>query len=394
MNPPVNRWIVLVLDGVGAGAAPDAAHYGDSRSNSLANTARAVGGLHLPNLAGLGFGHITPMEGVAAVREPGGSWGRMTPRSAGKDTIAGHWEMMGVHLAQALPLFPQGFPPEVLDPFIARTGRGVLANIPASGTEIIQVHGAEHQRSGKWIVYTSGDSVFQLAAHEETVPLPELYEACRIAREILQGEYAVGRVIARPFTGPVDGRYVRTENRRDYPLLPPTVTVLQLLIQSGLEVVSVGKIDDIFAKQGITRGSHTVSNRDSLEATLEFMKEDFSGLLFANLIEFDMIYGHRNDPKGYAEALEEVDSFVPALLRAARPGDALVFVSDHGVDPTTESTDHSREYSPLLVAGPAVRGGRDLGVRETFADLGATILENYGIPLLFPAQSFLPQITV
>lgn len=388
----IRRWIVIVLDGVGAGAAPDAGEYGDEGSNSLGNTARALGGISLPNFEKLGLGCVTPMQGVPCQPDARAAFGRMRPRAAGKDTIAGHWEMMGVTLAQAMPLFPQGFPPEVLDPFIERTGRGVLANIPASGTEIIQIWGDEHRRTGKWIVYTSGDSVFQLAAHEEVVPLDELYKACRVAREILSGPYAVGRVIARPFLGPRDGRYYRTENRHDFPLYPPSQTALDVLTEGGLEVVSVGKIDDIFARRGITRGKHTVGNQDSLEVTLRFMAEDFPGLLFVNLIEFDMIYGHRNDPRGYADALALVDSYIPALLKQSRPGDVIAFVSDHGVDPTTDSTDHSREYSPLLVTGKLLRKGVDLGARAGFADLGASILDSFKLPIPFPAQSFLPEL--
>jgi phosphopentomutase len=390
---PFQRWIVIVLDGVGAGAAPDAADYGDEGSNSLANTALAVGGLDMPGMASIGLGCITPILGVACAAAPTGAYGKMTPRSAGKDTIAGHWELMGVHLEQALPLFPNGFPPEVLEPFIQQTGRGVLANIPASGTEIIQVYGQEHIDTGKLIVYTSGDSVFQVAAHEEVVPLDELYRICEIARAQLRGQYAVGRVIARPFLGPdSSGKFYRTENRHDYPLLPATPTVLDLLTETGQTVISVGKIDDIFANRGITRGQHTLNNKQGLEATLAFMREDFSGLLFVNLIEFDMIYGHRNDSHGYAQALQLVDTYVPALQAAARPGDVLLFAADHGVDPTTPSTDHSREFSPLLVWGPRVQAGVNLGTRASFSDVGATILENFGIQQPFFGQSFLAQI--
>lgn len=391
-QPHFKRWIVIVLDGVGAGEAPDAARYGDEGSNSLANTARAVGGLSLPHMARLGVGHITPMLGVEAAAAPAGAYGRMTPRSAGKDTIAGHWELMGVHLEQPMPLFPNGFPPAVLEPFTRETGRGVLGNIPASGTQIIQELGAEHVATGKLIVYTSGDSCFQVAAHEEVVPLDELYRVCEIARRQLQGEYGVGRVIARPFLGPRDGIYYRTEHRKDYPLLPPSETVLETLTGAGLSVCSVGKIDDIFANRGITRGKHTVNNREGLAATLDFMRQDFTGLLFTNLIEFDMIYGHRNDPQGYAQALHLVDAAVPDLLAAARPDDVLLFVADHGVDPTTPSTDHSREYIPLLVFGPRVRPGVNLGVRASFSDVGASILENFGLEKTFFGASFLSDI--
>jgi phosphopentomutase len=389
---PFKRWIVIVLDGVGAGAAPDAADYGDVGTNSLGNTARVVGGLALPNMAQLGIGYITPMVGVERVANPSGAYGKMAPRSAGKDTIAGHWELMGVHLEQAMPLFPNGFPPEVLEPFSQASGRGVLGNIPASGTEIIQVLGKEHVETGKLIVYTSGDSCFQVAAHEEVVPLEELYHICEIARAQLRGKFAVGRVIARPFLGPKDGKFYRTEHRKDYPLLPATETVLESLIAAGYTVCSVGKIDDIFANRGISTGKHTVNNRDGLEATLNFMAQDFSGMIFTNLIEFDMIYGHRNDPHGYAQALQLVDSFVPTLQAAARPGDVLMFVADHGVDPTTPGTDHSRENIPLLVFGPKVRPGVDLGMRSSFSDAGATILENFGLEQTFFGKSFLGEI--
>jgi phosphopentomutase len=390
---PFKRFIVIVLDGVGAGEAPDAALYGDVGSNSLGNTARAVGGLDMPHMGRIGLGHLTPILGVEPAAAPSGAFGRMTPYSAGKDTIAGHWELMGVHLETALPLFPNGFPPEILEPFSVRTGRGVMGNIPASGTEIIQVYGQEQIDTGKWIVYTSGDSVFQIAANEEVIPLEELYRACEIAREQLRGKFAVGRVIARPFLGPnAEGKFYRTEHRHDYPLVPSTPTVLDDLTTAGYSVVSVGKIDDIFANRGITRGKHTLNNQGGLEATLEFMREDFEGLLFTNLIEFDMIYGHRNDAPGYAKALQLVDTYVPALESAARPGDAILFVADHGVDPTTPGTDHTREYSPLLVFGPGVRGGVDLGTRASFSDVGATILENFGLPQAFFGESFLKEI--
>jgi phosphopentomutase len=390
---PFKRWIVIVLDGVGAGEAPDAAEYGDVGTNSLGNTARVVGGLALPNMARLGAGYITPMKGVERVPDPSGAYGRMAPRSAGKDTISGHWELMGVHLEQAMPLFPNGFPPEVLEPFSHKTGRGVLGNIPASGTQIIQELGDEHVATGKLIVYTSGDSCFQIAAHEEVVPLEELYRICEIARTQLRGRFAVGRVIARPFLGPKDGQYYRTEHRKDYPLLPATQTVLESLVAAGLTVCSVGKIDDIFANRGISKGKHTVNNREGLEATLGYMAEDFNGLIFVNLIEFDMIYGHRNDPQGYAQALRLVDDFVPRLQAAARPEDALLFAADHGVDPTTPSTDHSREYSPLLVFGTKVRRGVDLGIRSSFSDVGATILKNFELKQTFYGNDFLGEIT-
>ncbi|MFM8321509.1 MAG: phosphopentomutase [Chloroflexota bacterium] len=375
----IQRVIVIVLDGVGAGAAPDAAEYGDLGSNSLGNTARALGGIDLPHMGALGLGHITPMVGVPPTEHPQGAFGRLTPRSKGKDTISGHWELMGVRLEKAFPLYPHGFPPEVIAEFTRRTGLEVLGNKPASGTEILKELGEEHLRTGKPIVYTSGDSVFQIAAHEEVIPIERQYWICRQAREMLQGEHNVGRVIARPFVGSNAADFKRTEHRRDYPLLPPVQTVLEKLVAAGLEVASVGKIDDIFAHRGITRKNHTLNNAESMEATCRLAEEPFRGLIFTNLIEFDMIYGHRNDAAGYAGALQKVDAALPRLRTCMQPGDIAMFVADHGVDPTTESTDHSREYAPLLVFGAAetnvFRPGTNLGDRDCFTDVGATICE-------------------
>lgn len=388
----IQRMIVIVLDGVGAGEAPDAAQYGDVGSNSLSNTARVVGGLHLPNMGKIGLGYITPMQGVPPADHPSGAYGKMTPRSAGKDTISGHWEMMGVMLSKPLPTYPHGFPPEVIEEFERRIGRGTLGNFPASGTEIIKQLGVEHIRTGKPIVYTSADSVFQIATNEQVIPIDRLYWMCEQAREMLIGEHAVGRVIARPFIGSDPTNFTRTERRRDYPLIPPTKTMLQKVVEAGLEVCSVGKIDDIFAHTGITQSKHTTNNADSLLATLEFLEEDFKGLLFVNLIEFDMLYGHRNDPAGYAMALQKVDQAVPEMIKRMRAGDIAMFVADHGVDPTTPSTDHSREYAPLLVFGPPVRAGTDLGTRATFSDVGATIAECFSLTPPQFGESFLPEI--
>jgi len=309
----VNRMIIMVLDGVGAGAAPDAAEYGDAGSNSLSNTAAALGGLDLPNMGALGLGYITPMQGVPPAPNPQGDFGKLTPRSAGKDTISGHWELMGVRLDTAFPTYPNGFPPEVIAEFTRRVGRDILGNKPASGTEIIKELGEEHVRTGKPIVYTSGDSVFQIAAHEEVIPIDQLYWMCLQAREMLHGEHNVGRVIARPFVGSNAADFKRTEHRRDYPLLPPVQTILEKTVAAGLEVVSVGKIDDIFAHRGLTRKNHTLDNVEGLKTTLKLIDEDFRGMIFVNLIEFDMIYGHRNDAPGYAKALQRVDEYVPAL---------------------------------------------------------------------------------
>jgi phosphopentomutase len=387
-----SRIIVIVLDGVGAGEAPDAADYGDVGSNSLANTAQAVGGLRLPHMGAIGLGHITPILGVPETAHPSGAYGKMAPRSAGKDTISGHWELMGVFLEKPLPTYPNGFPPEVIAEFERRIGQGTLANKPASGTEIIKELGEEHVRSGKPIVYTSADSVFQIAAHEAIIPIEQQYWMCLQAREMLHGEHNVGRVIARPFVGSHAADFKRTERRRDFPLVPPTPTMMDKAVQAGLEVWSVGKIDDIFAHRGLTRSEHTLNNADSLQATLRFLEADFKGLLFVNLIEFDMIYGHRNDPQGYAAALQRVDEQVPAIQRRLKPGDVTMFVSDHGVDPTTASTDHSREHSPLLVFGPRVRAGVNLGTRRTFGDVGATIAEAFGLQPPAFGESFLGAI--
>jgi phosphopentomutase len=388
----IQRIIVIVLDGVGAGEAPDAAQYGDVGSNSLSNTARAVGGLHLPNMKKIGLGYITPMKGVPPAAHPSGAYGKMMPLSAGKDTISGHWEMMGVMLSKPLPTYPQGFPLEVIEEFERRIGRGTLGNFPASGTEIIKQLGMEHLRTGKPIVYTSADSVFQIATNEQVIPIDQLYWMCEQAREMLTGENAVGRVIARPFIGDAPANFTRTERRRDYPLIPPTKTMLQKVIEAGLEVCSVGKIDDIFAHTGITRSKHTTNNADTLAATFEFLEEDFKGLLFVNLIEFDMLYGHRNDPVGYAAALKKVDQAVPEILERMNEGDIAMFVADHGVDPTTPSTDHSREYAPLLVFGAPVQPGTDLGTRGTFSDVAATIAETFSLTPPLWGESFLPEI--
>lgn len=388
----ISRVTVIVLDGVGAGEAPDAAGYGDAGSNSLGNTARAVGGLKLPNLEQIGFGYITPITGVARVSNPSGAFGRLAPISSGKDSITGHWELMGVLLASPLPVYPNGFPPEVLAEFKKRTGLDVLGNKPSSGTEILKELGMEHLSTGKPILYTSADSVFQLAAHEEIIPLARQYEICRQARQILTGKNAVGRVIARPFMGSDPSTFKRTTNRRDFPLEPTGVTILDKLKASGRSVYATGKIDDLFANRGITRTRHSEDNATSTADMLEFLKEDFEGLLFTNLVEFDMIYGHRNDPKGYAAALAAFDSSVPQILACLKGGDAVFVVADHGVDPTTPSADHSREYSPLLAFGPAVRAGVALGDRATYSDVAATLAEIFRLEPPVKGTSFLREI--
>jgi phosphopentomutase len=365
------RACVIVLDAVGAGELPDAAEYGDVGSDTLGNVARAVGGLDLPNLEALGLGNVEPLEGCPPQSGAPAVAGRLIERSKGKDTTTGHWELMGVITPQPMPTYPHGFPHDVIDPFMHRTGRGVLGNRPASGTEIIQELGEEHQRSGKWIVYTSADSVFQLAAHEETIPLEELYAASRIAREILTGKHAVGRVIARPFLG-TPGNYERTTNRHDFSLIPKRPNYLSLVRDAGLRVHGVGKIGDIFAGQDIDESHPTKSNVDGITQTEKLLRELDDGLIFTNLVETDMLWGHRNDPENFHRCLQDFDRRLPDILDALRPDDLLILTSDHGCDPTTPSTDHSREHALLLayVAGKNA-GGR---IHEgEFADVGATV---------------------
>ncbi len=387
----IRRVFTIVLDGVGAGEAPDAAEYGDTGSNSLGNTSRAINGLDVPNMQRLGFGYVTPMDGVQPVADPQGGYGKMRPTSAGKDSVTGHWELMGVRLDEPFPLYPNGFPAEVLDEFKRLTGLDVLGNKPASGTEIIKELGLEHMRTGKPIVYTSGDSVFQIAAHEDVIPVPRLYEICELARGMLKGKHAVGRVIARPFVGTEPSNFKRTLNRRDYPLTPPEDTMMDKLKAAGKQVYGTGKIDDLFGGRGLTGTKHSEDNQSATQGLLEYMYEDFEGLVFSNLIEFDMVYGHRNDPRGYANALEAFDKALATIQSEMRPGDLGMIVADHGVDPTTPSTDHSREYIPLLVFGPQVKGV-DLGTRQTFADVAATIAEVFGVEPPKYGTSFLREV--
>ena len=371
------RFVILVADSVGAGALPDAAAYGDAGSDTLGNLSRAVGGLSLPVMGAMGLGNVVPIMGVPPVARPAASWGRMAERSPGKDTITGHWEMMGVPLVEPLTLFPRGFPPGVIEPWVAATGvPGVLANRVASGTRIIEELGEEHQRTGKPIVYTSADSVFQVAAHEETVPLETLYAWCREARRILD-PLRVARVIARPFVGR-PGAYRRTYNRKDFSMRPPRPTVLERLAAAGVPVIGVGKIGDIFDRRGMAEDVHTEGNADGLRRTAQILGRMDRGLLFVNLVDFDMLWGHRNDAPGYARGLEEMDRGLPPVLAGLRAGDVLAITADHGCDPTTPSTDHSREYVPLLVKVPG-REGVPLGTRESFADLGATVAGFFGV---------------
>jgi phosphopentomutase len=362
---------VIVLDAVGAGELPDAAQYGDEGSDTLGNVAKAVGGLDLPNMEALGLGNVEPLEGCPPQPGAPAVAGRLIERSKGKDTTTGHWELMGLVTAKAFPTYPHGFPHDVIDPFMHKTGRGVLGNRPASGTEIILELGEEHQKTGKWIVYTSADSVFQVAAHEETVPLEELYEACRDAREVLTGKHAVGRVIARPFIGE-PGNYTRTPNRHDYSLVPRRPNYLSLVRDAGMKIHGVGKISDIFAGQDVDESNPTKSNIEGIQVTEKLLQELDDGFVFVNLVETDMLWGHRNDPVNFHRSLQDFDRRLPDLLEALRPGDLLIVTSDHGCDPTTPSTDHSREHAMLLayVAGRNAAGQVHEG---EFADVGATV---------------------
>ncbi len=387
----INRVTVIVLDGVGVGALPDAADFGDEGSDSVGNTSRAVGGLNLPNMGRLGLGNLTEIEGVPPRLDTLGAYGRMAEVSAGKDTTVGHWELMGVISPRPLPTYPHGFPEELMKEYERRIGRKTLGNKPVSGTVVIEELGEEHMRTGFPIVYTSADSVFQVAAHEEVIPLDELYRICGIAREMLTGEHGVGRVIARPFIGQ-PGSFTRTGSRRDFSLPPPEPTLMDRLCAAGWEVIGVGKIDDIFADQGLTVCHHTVDNMVACEKIIELLWSDKRGLILANLIEFDMLFGHRNNPQGYAQALEAFDEHLPEIMEAMEPRDVLFIVADHGNDPTTPSTDHSREYVPLLIYGQKVSGGVNLGTRETFADLGATVAELLEIEPLPNGTSFVREI--
>ena len=384
--PRMERAIVVVLDGVGVGQAPDAAAYGDAGADCLANCPRAVGGLALPTLGRLGVGNLTEIEGTPP-QPPAGACGRLIERSPGKDSTTGHWELMGVVLDHPLPTYPHGFPPELVTRFEAAIGRHVLGNYPASGTAIIEELGAEHLRTGFPILYTSADSVFQLAAHEDVIPIAELYRMCEIARGLLTGEDEVGRVIARPFTG-MPGAFVRTPHRRDFSLEPPAPTLLDALKASGRVVVGIGKIEDLFAERGLTASDHTATNAAGQAAALAAVARPFAGLLFVNLVECDQNYGHRRNPEGYAEALRAFDVWLPSLLARLGDGDVLFITGDHGTDPTWRGTDHTRESVPLLVAGKPVRPGVYLGARSSFADLGATLAEAFGLPPLAHGQSF------
>ena len=386
---PFKRFLLVVLDSLGIGAQPDAAEWGDAGRDTLGHIAERCG-LKIPNLARLGLANIRPLAGVEPVASPDGAFGKATLLSPGKDTTAGHWEIAGIILDRAFPTYPHGFPRPLMERFEQAIGRQTLGNFPASGTEIIKQLGEEHVKSGRPIVYTSADSVFQVAAHEDVIPVGELYRICRLAREILQGEHRVGRVIARPFAGP-PGAFYRTERRHDFAVEPPRPMLLDLLVGAGLEAIGVGKIPDIFLNRGISRALPGRNNREALESTVAALADARPGLIFVNLVDFDMLYGHRLDIEGYGRAIEAVDEFLPRLLEPLAPSDLLILTADHGCDPLGPSTDHSREYVPVLATGPRSRRNINLGTLATLADLGATIADNFDLSLP-RGTSFLAQL--
>jgi len=381
------RILLLVLDSVGIGALPDAGKYGDAGSNTLGNVASAAGGLALPVLEELGLANIIEVSGLSPAENPKASYGRMAEAADGKDTITGHWEMAGVIVSEPFRTYPGGFPAELIQEFSRRISRQILGNFAASGTEIIESLGREHMDTGRPIVYTSADSVFQIAAHEEIIPLEEQYRICEIARELLHGDYKVARVIARPFVGR-PASFTRTANRRDYALEPEAPTVLDALKEQGKRVISVGKIMDIFSGRGIAEGHKTRDNGHGIDTILEVMAQGRGDLIFANLVDFDMLFGHRNNALGYARALEEVDAGIGRIIRAMGVSDVLIITADHGCDPTFPGTDHTREYVPLLVFGRGLKSGVNLGTRRTFADIAATVAELLGIAYDSPGTSF------
>lgn len=388
----INRVIWIILDSVGMGELPDAAKFGDEGSNTLGNVSKAVGGLKVPTMSKLGLGNIDGMINIDTVEKPLGAYARLAELSDGKDTTIGHWEMIGIHSAKPFPTYPNGFPKEIIDEFIQLTGvKGVLGNCVASGTEIIERLGKEHMETGYPIVYTSADSVFQIACHEDIISTSRLYEMCQIARDILVEEHAVARVIARPFIGE-DGSFERTSNRRDFSLKPPAENLLVYMQEAGLDVIAVGKIEDIFDKEGITEAIHTKDNQDGIEKTIEYMKQENRGLIFTNLVEFDMKWGHRNDVTGYAGGIEAFDRQLPRILNLMKEDDILIINADHGCDPTTPSTDHSREYVPLLIYGKSLKENINLGTGKTFANIGQTIADIFNLKPLNIGESYLSKI--
>jgi len=387
------RVFLIVMDSVGIGEAPDAAEFNDAGADTLGHIAEKMNGLNMPNMAKLGLGNIREIKGIPKAERPLAFYTKMKEASAGKDTMTGHWEIMGLHIDTPFQVFPEGFPDELIREIERRTGRKVIGNKPASGTAIIEELGKEHMETGALIVYTSADSVLQIAAHEEIVPLEELYKICEICRELtLDEKYRVGRVIARPFVG-TPGHFVRTANRHDYALKPFSRTVMNELKDAGFEVIAIGKISDIYDGEGVTKHMRTVSNMDGMDKLLQSMDMEFTGLSFLNLVDFDALYGHRRDPIGYGKALEEFDARLPEVFAKLRDDDLLIITADHGNDPVHHGTDHTREYVPLLVYAKTMKEGRELPLRETFADVGATIADNFGVKLPRYGKSFLQEIS-
>lgn len=383
------RICVIVLDSVGIGELPDAERFGDTGSHTLGHIAEKVNGFALPNMQRLGLGSIAELKSIPAAEAPEAYFGKMAEVSVGKDTMTGHWELMGLNVSIPFNVYPEGFPEALIHQFEQETGRKVIGNKPASGTEILDELGEEQMKTGAWIVYTSADSVFQLAAHEDVIPLEELYRACEIARKLtLSDEYAVGRVIARPYVGE-PGAFKRTPNRHDYAVKPPAPTVMNHLKDAGLDVIAIGKINDIFDGEGVTRATSTKSNLDGIQKTIETLGASFKGLAFTNLVDFDSLYGHRRDPEGYGRALEEFDAHVPQLKAGIGEKDLLILTADHGNDPIHAGTDHTREFVPILLYSPSLESPASIGIRKTFADLGATIAENFGVASTGNGESFL-----
>ncbi|KRE69339.1 phosphopentomutase [Paenibacillus sp. Soil750] len=383
------RISLIVLDSVGIGELPDADQFGDLGAHTLGHIAEKVSGFALPHLQQMGLGNIADIKGIPPLSSPEGYYGKMAEVSVGKDTMTGHWELMGLRISTPFKVFPDGFPEALISQFEQETGRKVIGNKPASGTEILDELGEEQMKTGAWIVYTSADSVFQLAAHEDIIPLDELYRACEIARKLtMQDEFAVGRVIARPYLGS-PGAFKRTPNRHDYAVKPPEPTVMNQLKDAGWDVIAIGKINDIFDGEGVTKATSTKSNLDGIQKTIDVLGTSFKGLAFTNLVDFDSLYGHRRDPEGYGKALEEFDAYVPQLKAGLGPKDLLILTADHGNDPVHAGTDHTREYVPILLYSPSFQSPVSLGIRGTFADLGATIAENFGVEPTKNGESFL-----
>jgi phosphopentomutase len=383
------RISLIVLDSVGIGELPDADQFGDLGAHTLGHIAEKVSGFALPHLQQMGLGNIADIQGIPPVSSPEGYYGKMAEVSVGKDTMTGHWELMGLRISTPFKVFPDGFPEALISQFEQETGRKVIGNKPASGTEILDELGEEQMKTGAWIVYTSADSVFQLAAHEDIIPLDELYRACEIARRLtMQDEFAVGRVIARPYLG-TPGAFKRTPNRHDYAVKPPEPTVMNQLKDAGWDVIAIGKINDIFDGEGVTKATSTKSNLDGIQKTIDVLGTSFKGLAFTNLVDFDSLYGHRRDPEGYGKALEEFDAYVPQLKAGLGPNDLLILTADHGNDPVHAGTDHTREYVPILLYSPSFQSPVSLGIRGTFADLGATIADNFGVEPTKNGESFL-----